>query len=458
MLAAAPPAATLPLHAGSTSSAVNGPFRCDPPLHVVAQLGCVAVGESLLSHGADVNLMSAITGDTPLLRAICHGCSDFIRLLHAHAADWLKAGRGGISPCVLASITQNAAATECCLDAGIMSPIEISSLDLLRALLAFPSVDAVTAAACNMLLLQWERGGCHRCLVESLMLQWFGLLLVSSSDAGAPSPIVGVLSASLVAICRRSGRCGLLHIPIPSCATSSSLGSFCLFISDCSFCAQMRHLCHSVSSSFSSGSRRLLLELQQLLPRTSEAAAAASPAVPATALSAPAKHKAFQLSSPPQSSSSSLQRLSLQTSPSSSSSRYVAAAATATPVAEPSVPRSLSFDLSAGAAFDFEGSSATTASGSSEGAVAFDTEFFMSARQGEKLVRIFVRESLRLSIIPPTSRTAELRRSLQALSQRIPSSLYIPVFPALYSRWRLVGIAVEQYASPLYPVLDLIFS
>ncbi len=48
---------------------------------------------------------------------------------------------------VLASITQNAAALECCQDAGIASPPDISSLDLLRALVAFPTVDAVTAAA-----------------------------------------------------------------------------------------------------------------------------------------------------------------------------------------------------------------------------------------------------------------------------------------------------------------------
>ena len=206
LAAAAPPAPAMPNNVGGGGSVVNGPFRCDPPLHVVAQLGCVDVGECLLSNGADVNLLSSIAGDTPLLRAICHGRSDFIRLLHAHAAEWLKPGRGGIAPFVLASITQNTSAAECCLDAGITCPAPISSLDLLRVLLAFPSVDAVTAAACKRLLLLWEQGAAQRHLAESLLLQWFGLLLVSSADAGAPSPIFSVLTASLVAICRRSGR------------------------------------------------------------------------------------------------------------------------------------------------------------------------------------------------------------------------------------------------------------
>jgi hypothetical protein len=206
MLAAVHPATALHINTGGSISVVNGPFRCDPPLHVVAQLGCVDVGECLVSNGADVNLMSAIIGDTPLLRAICHGRNDFVRLLHAHAAEWLKPGRGGITPHVLSSITQNAAALECCDDAGIARSADISSLDILRVLLAFPIVDAVTAAACTMLLSLWEQGGSARLLVESLLLQWFGLLLVSSADAGAPSPIFSVLIASLVAICRRSGR------------------------------------------------------------------------------------------------------------------------------------------------------------------------------------------------------------------------------------------------------------
>jgi hypothetical protein len=214
LLATVHPAPNVPAHAGGGSSVVNGPFRCDPPLHVVAQLGCVDVGECLISNDADVNLMSAISGDTPLLRAICYNRSDFIRLLHAHAAEWLKPGRGGVAPHVLASITQNAAALECCQDAGIASPAEISSLDLLRVLLAFPTVDAVTAAACRMLSLLWEQGGSARILVESLLLQWFGLLLVSSSDSGAPSPIMNVLGASLVAICRRSGRFMTICLPI----------------------------------------------------------------------------------------------------------------------------------------------------------------------------------------------------------------------------------------------------
>jgi hypothetical protein len=222
MLAAAPPPVSSPLHASGGSSAVNGPFTCDPPLHVVAQLGCVDVGERLLSSNADVNLISAITGDTPLLRAICYGRSDFIRLLHAHAADWLKAGRGGVSPCVLASITENAAAMQCCLDVGTTPPAEVSSLDLLRTLLAFPTVDAVTAAACAMLLLLWERGGSHRCLVDSLLLQWFGLLLVSSSDATSPSPIISVLSASLLAICRRSARCIISSVLLPHHAAANA--------------------------------------------------------------------------------------------------------------------------------------------------------------------------------------------------------------------------------------------
>ena len=435
MLAAAPPPAIPSFNAAACSSVVNGPFRCDPPLHVVAQLGCVNVGERLLSHGADVNLLSPITGDTPLLRAICHGCSDFIRLLHTHAAEWLKAGRGGVSPCVLASITQNAAATECSSDAGI-APAEISSLDLLRALLAFPSVDAVTASACKMLLLLWERGGGQRCLVESLLLQWFGLLLVSSSDSASPSPIIGVLSASLVAICKRSGRCP----PLPAAANFSHY--IYLFMPVCSFCAQMRHMCCSVSSSFPSGSRKVLLELQQLLPA---AAPATSPATQATS-----SNSSSQLGSLPplpslSSSSPSSHRLPHQSL--SRPSLAPAPAARLDAAAESSFPRSLSFDMTAGAASDFEASSALAASGGASCvAVAFDAEFFLSARQGEKLVRIFVRESSRLSMVPPPSRTAELRRSLQALSQRIPSNLYIPVFPNLYSRWRLVGIAVDQYA------------
>ena len=217
MLAAVHPAPTLHINAGGSNSVVNGPFRCDPPLHVVAQLGCVDIGECLLSNGADVNLMSAIIGDTPLLRAICHGRNDFVRLLHAHAADWLKPGRGGITPHVLASITQNAAALECCDDAGIARSADISSLDILRVLLAFPMVDAVAAAACRMLLSLWEQGGSARLLAENLLLQWFGLLLVSSADAGSPSPIISVLSTSLIAICRRSGRYHLLLTFCPYC-------------------------------------------------------------------------------------------------------------------------------------------------------------------------------------------------------------------------------------------------
>jgi hypothetical protein len=141
LLATVHAAPNLPVRAGGGSNVVNGPFRCEPPLH-----------ECLMSNGADVNLMSAISGDTPLLRAICYNRSDFI-LLHAHAAEWLKPGRGGVAPHVLASITQNTAALECCQDAGIASPTDISSLDLLRVLLAFPTVDAVTAAACRMLSL-----------------------------------------------------------------------------------------------------------------------------------------------------------------------------------------------------------------------------------------------------------------------------------------------------------------
>jgi ankyrin repeat protein len=194
---------------------LNAPFRCDPPLHVVAQLGSVDVGECLLSNGADVNLLSAITGDTPLHRAICYDRSDFIRLLHAHAAEWHKPSRGGVAPLVLAHITRNAAALECCLDAGISSTADISSFDILRVMLAFPSVDAVTAAACSMLLLLWEQGAGQRSIAESLQLQWFGLLLVSSADAGSPSPIINVLSSTLVAICRRSGRFLLPHTPPP---------------------------------------------------------------------------------------------------------------------------------------------------------------------------------------------------------------------------------------------------
>ena len=205
MLASARPAPAVPGTSGG-GSVVNGPFTCDPPLHVVAQLGCVDMGECLLANGADVNLLSAITGDTPLHRAICYGRSDFIRLLHAHAAEWHRPSRGGVAPFVLASITQSAAALECCADAGVASPAEISSLDLLRVMLAFPSVDTVTAAACRMLLSLWEQGAGQRGVADSLQLQWFGLLLVSSADAGSPNPIVNVLSATLIAICRRSSR------------------------------------------------------------------------------------------------------------------------------------------------------------------------------------------------------------------------------------------------------------
>ncbi len=205
MLASALPAPGPPSTAGG-GSVVNGAFRCDPPLHVVAQLGCVDMGECLLANGADVNLLSAITGDTPLHRAICYDRSDFIRLLHAHAAEWHRPSRGGVAPFVLASITQSAAALECCANAGVASPAEISSLDLLRVMLAFPSVDTVTAAACSMLLSLWEQGAGQRGVAESLQLQWLGLLLVSSADAGSPNPIVNVLSATLIAICRRSSR------------------------------------------------------------------------------------------------------------------------------------------------------------------------------------------------------------------------------------------------------------
>jgi hypothetical protein len=166
----------------------------------------------LLCNGADINLLSAITGDTPLLRAICYRRDEFIRLLHAHAAEWMKPGRGGVTPHLLASITQNSSAIECCEDAGITPYAEISGLELLRVLLAFPLIDAVTCAACRMLQQLWERGGVQRYLAESLLLQWFGLLLVSSADASSPSPVFTVLSASLISICERSCRC-LLHAP-----------------------------------------------------------------------------------------------------------------------------------------------------------------------------------------------------------------------------------------------------
>jgi hypothetical protein len=220
----------------------------------------------------------------------------------------------------------------------------------------------------------------------------------------------------------------------------------CSFTPACSFCAQMRHLCCSVSSSFPSGSRKVLLELQQLLPA---AAAAVSPAAHATSSNLSSQLVSLPpMSSPspsPSSSSSSSHRLQNQTL--SRPSLAPAPAARLDAAAESSFPRSLSFDMAAGAASDFEASGASSACAGACVAVAFDAEFFLSARQGEKLVRIFVRESSRLSMVPPPSRTAELRRSLQALSQRIPSNLYIPVFPNLYSRWRLVGIAVDQYAA-----------
>ena len=70
MLAAVHPTPNLRINAGAISSVVNGPFRCDPPLHVVAQLGCVDVGECLLSNGADVNLVSAITAAALLIKCI----------------------------------------------------------------------------------------------------------------------------------------------------------------------------------------------------------------------------------------------------------------------------------------------------------------------------------------------------------------------------------------------------
>jgi hypothetical protein len=222
-----------------------------------------------------------------------------------------------------------------------------------------------------------------------------------------------------------------------------------------SFCSQMRHLCNSVASSFPSGSRKFLFELQQLMAKAVDASPSTSAAAPSAALAGPVAapatllHSFTKTKTPPigsplpvsssSSSAQSSQLLSPHTPSFSSSTRSLPLAAGDS--AEPS----LSFDLGSGGSSDFEGAGSSSAAGSTGGTVSFHADFFVSARQGEKLVRIFARESERLSMVPPQTRTAELRRSLQALSQRIPSNLYIPIFPHLYSRWRLVGIAVEQY-------------
>lgn len=213
----------------------------------------------------------------------------------------------------------------------------------------------------------------------------------------------------------------------------------------------MRHWCNSVSSSFPSGARKFLFELQQLLPKPVDtapsAAATATLAVQSTSLTSPAKTKSavpvlgsVHPVSSPVSATAPSHILSPLTP--SSSSRPLASAAV--DVSE----SHLSCDIGGGGASDFEGLGSYSAASSPSSAAVFHADFFSSTRQGEKLVRIFARESERLSMVPPPTRTAELRRSLMALSQRIPSNLYIPIFTHLYSRWRLVGIAVDQYASP----------
>ena len=220
-----------------------------------------------------------------------------------------------------------------------------------------------------------------------------------------------------------------------------------------SFFSQLRHFCNSIALSFPSGSRKILLELQQVAPKAVDSAPATPASAPVSAqsmsASTPQKPKALLIGShlPVPSSTltvSSSQLLSPATpSHPSSFARHVQ------PAAGNAAESSSSFELGMGGTSDFEGAGPSSAAGISGGTITYPADFFVSARQGEKLVRIFARESERLSMVPPPTRTAELRRSLQALSQRIPSNLYIPIFPRLYSRWRLVGIAVEQYASTL---------
>jgi hypothetical protein len=195
------------------------------------------------------------------------------------------------------------------------------------------------------------------------------------------------------------------------------------------------------------------------LPKTvdtsSPAVVAASSALQSISLSSPATAKShlFQSTPKPPSAaagpSSSLLLSPLTLLPAPLHSRTLPRAAAAGDAAEQFAPRTSAVDVGAAGLSDFDAPVLSSAAGSSTSeSVAFHADFFLSTRQGEKLVRIFVRESLRLSMVPPPERTAELRRSLHALSQRIPSNLYLPIFPQLYSHWRLVGIAVEQYFPP----------
>ena len=51
-----------------------------------------------------------------------------------------------------------------------------------------------------------------------------------------------------------------------------------------SFCSQLRHLCNSVASSFPSGSRKFLFELQQLMIKADDFSPSTSAAAPSAAL------------------------------------------------------------------------------------------------------------------------------------------------------------------------------
>jgi hemoglobin len=71
----------------------SGPGRLTP-LHAAARRGTVAVAQTLLGAGADVEANDA-KGETPLRRAVNCGHEHMVRLLIGHGADPLSADRRG---------------------------------------------------------------------------------------------------------------------------------------------------------------------------------------------------------------------------------------------------------------------------------------------------------------------------------------------------------------------------
>lgn len=88
LLATVHPAPNLPVRAGGGSNVVNGPFRCTSLRSWAASTWA----------SASCRMVRTSTSCPPSL-AIHHYSLlyDFIRLLHAHAAEWLKPGRGGVA-------------------------------------------------------------------------------------------------------------------------------------------------------------------------------------------------------------------------------------------------------------------------------------------------------------------------------------------------------------------------